>query len=92
MPHQAHVLPSIAMVDLYDELIRRHRGEDSRVTFEHHRERHCNVEGCNLERDFESLASTREALAACAMRPLALQRTLGVYEACTTSPDDGLAA
>jgi hypothetical protein len=69
MPHQARVLPSITTVDLRDKLIRRHRGEDSRITIERHHERQHNVEGRNLERDFESLALAREAPAAHAMRP-----------------------
>jgi hypothetical protein len=68
VPHQARVLPSIVTVDLRDELIRHCRGEDSRITIERHRKRHRNVEGCNLERDFESLAPAREAPATCAMR------------------------
>jgi hypothetical protein len=77
VPHQARVLLSIATADLRDELIRRCQGEDSRITIERHRERHRNVEGCNLERDFESLVPAQEAPAARAMRPLALQRALG---------------
>jgi hypothetical protein len=52
VPHQAHVLPSIVMADLCDELICHHRGEDSRITIERHRERRSNIEGRNLERDF----------------------------------------
>jgi hypothetical protein len=52
VPHQAHVLPSIVMADLYDELIRHRKGEDSHITIERHRERRSNIEGCNLERDF----------------------------------------
>jgi hypothetical protein len=52
------------MADLCDELICRYRGEDSCITIERHRER-----SRNLERDFESLAPAREALAACVMRP-----------------------
>jgi hypothetical protein len=54
VPHQARVLPSIAMADLHDELIHHRRGEDSRITIEHHRERR-NIKGRNLEQDFESL-------------------------------------
>jgi hypothetical protein len=64
VPHQARVLPSIATVDLHDELIHRRWGEDSRITIERHRERRR-----NLERDFESLAPAREAPAVRAMRP-----------------------
>jgi hypothetical protein len=54
VPHQARVLPSIAMADLHDELIHHRRGEDSHITIEHHRERR-NIKGRNLEQDFESL-------------------------------------
>jgi hypothetical protein len=92
VPHQVRVLSSIAMADLRDELIRCRRGEDSHITIECHRERSRNIKGCNLERDFESLALAQEAPTARAIRPLALQRALGVYGACTTSPDGGLAA
>jgi hypothetical protein len=57
------------MAGLCDELICRRRGEDSHITIERHRERRHNIEGCNLERDFESLVLAREAPAARAMRP-----------------------
>jgi hypothetical protein len=57
------------MADLRDELIRCHWSENSRITIERHRERRRNIEGRNLERDFESIAPAREALAAPAMRP-----------------------
>jgi hypothetical protein len=43
------------MTDLCDELIRCRGGEDSCITIERHREWRCNIEGRNLERDFESL-------------------------------------
>jgi hypothetical protein len=56
MPHQACLLPIIVMDDLHDELIHSHRGEDSRITIERHRERLHNIDGRNLKRDFESLA------------------------------------
>jgi hypothetical protein len=64
MPHQLRMLLSIATTDLHDELIHRCWGEDSQITIECHRERHCNIEGCNLDRDFESLAPTQEVPAA----------------------------
>jgi hypothetical protein len=54
------------MADLHDELIHHHRGEDSRITIEHHRERR-NIKGRNLEQDFESLVPAREAPTACVM-------------------------
>jgi hypothetical protein len=56
VPHQARVLSSIATASLRDELIHRRQGEDSRITIERHRERRRNIEGRNVERDFESLA------------------------------------
>jgi hypothetical protein len=77
MPHQSRVSLSIATADLRNELIHRHRGQDSRITIECHHERRHNIEGCNLERDFESLAPTREAYVACVMHPLAPQQALG---------------
>jgi hypothetical protein len=73
VPHQAHALPSIAMADLHDELIHCRIGEDSHITIERHRERHRNIEGRNLKRDFESLSSTREPPVTRALCPLALQ-------------------
>jgi hypothetical protein len=80
------------MTDLCDELIHRRRGEDSRITIERHRERHRNIEGRNLERDFKSLAPAREAPVAHVMHPPSSPvGSGGVYGACTTSPDGGLA-
>jgi hypothetical protein len=73
VPHQPHMPPSIAMADLCDELICCRRGKDSRITIERHRERHCNIEGCNFERDFESLEPAREVPATHAIRPQAPQ-------------------
>jgi hypothetical protein len=61
------------MADLHDELIRRRQGEDSCITIECHHERRHNIKGCNLERDFESLAPTREVPAVRVIRPLAPQ-------------------
>jgi hypothetical protein len=69
VPHQTRVLPSIMTANLCDKIIHRHRGEDSRITTELHRERRCNIEGRNLERDFKSLAQEREAPVARVMRP-----------------------
>jgi hypothetical protein len=62
VPHQARVLSSIATVDLHDELIRRRRGDDNRISIECHRERRR-----NLKQDFESLVPAREAPTAHAM-------------------------
>jgi hypothetical protein len=69
VPHQARILPTSTATNLHDELIRRRRGNDSRITIERHHERHRNIEDCNLKRDFESLTLAREAPAARAMRP-----------------------
>jgi hypothetical protein len=44
------------MTDLQAELNRRHNGEDSRITIKQQRERHYNIEGHNLEEEFDSLA------------------------------------
>jgi hypothetical protein len=79
------------MADLRDELIPHRRGEDSCITIKHHCERCHNIEGYNLERDFESLAPAREAPAVRTMRPLSSPAGSGVYDACTISPDGGLA-
>jgi hypothetical protein len=68
-PPSPHVLPSIATADLHDKLIRCCKGEDSRITIEPHRERRHNIEGRNLERDFESLAPAREVPTVDVMRP-----------------------
>jgi hypothetical protein len=61
----------IAMGDLRAELNRHHDLEDSRITIERQRERHHNIKGRNLEREFNSLSPTREAPAARTTRSLA---------------------
>jgi hypothetical protein len=48
-------MASVAMADLWAKLNHRCEGKDSRITIEHQCERHCNLEGRNLE-DFGSLA------------------------------------
>jgi hypothetical protein len=81
------------MTDLRDELNHHRRGEDSRITIERRHERRRNIEGRNLERDFESLAPSREALVARVMRPPSSPTgSGGVYGACTTSSNGGMAA
>jgi hypothetical protein len=81
------------MTDLHDKLICRHGGENSRITIEHHRERHCNSKGRNLESDFESLAPAREAPTTLVVRPPSSPTgSEGVHGACTTSPDGCLSA
>jgi hypothetical protein len=55
-PAPPHVPASITTTDLQAELNRRHNGEDSRITIKQQRERHYNIEGHNLEEEFDSLA------------------------------------
>jgi hypothetical protein len=59
---------SITTVDLRAELNRRRNGEDSRITIKRQRERRHNMEGRNLEKDFDSLTA-RGAPAARVVRP-----------------------
>jgi hypothetical protein len=47
---------SIAMANLRAELNRHHDDEDSRITIERQHERRRNIEGRNLEGEFDSLA------------------------------------
>jgi hypothetical protein len=53
-PSAQHRAPmaSYTMMDLMEEINRRRGGEDSRTTIERHHERHRDIEGCNLEKDF----------------------------------------
>jgi hypothetical protein len=51
---QHHTLmASYRTTDLGEEINRRRGGEDSRTTIEHNRERRRDIEGRNLERDFD---------------------------------------
>jgi hypothetical protein len=68
----ACVLLSIATTDLRDESIRRRRGKDSRITIERHRERRRNIEGRNLERDFNVLRRHERRPRRMLCNPLAL--------------------
>jgi hypothetical protein len=67
---------SITIADLRAELNHRHDGEDNRITIECQCERRRNVDGRNLERDFDSLMA-REAPVAHAVRPPASPRSSG---------------
>jgi hypothetical protein len=44
---------SYQMMDLREEINHRRGGEDSRTTIKHNRMRRQDIEGCNLERDFD---------------------------------------
>jgi hypothetical protein len=57
------------MADLRVELNHRRDGEDSRITIEHQCERCRNIEGRNLEREFDSLAPVQVAPAVRIARP-----------------------
>jgi hypothetical protein len=52
------------MADLRAEINRRRGAEDNCITIEHQRERHQNIEGRNLENDFDSHALVRGSLVA----------------------------
>jgi hypothetical protein len=54
-------MASYAMADLRAEINRRHGGEDGRVTIERRRERRRDIEGRNLEKDFDSHAPSRRS-------------------------------
>jgi hypothetical protein len=56
-------MASYRMIDLKEEINRRRGGEDNRTTIKCNRERRRDIEGHNLERDFElhALAGARQA-------------------------------
>jgi hypothetical protein len=60
---------SATMVDLRTELNHHRDGKDSRITIKHQRERRRNIEGRNLEGEFDSLTPVREAPMVHATRP-----------------------
>jgi hypothetical protein len=72
---------SIAMANLQAELNYRCAGKDSRITIEGQRERHHNIEGRNLEGEFNSLASAQEAHAMHSTRPPSSPRLSAGYMA-----------
>jgi hypothetical protein len=69
-------MESYMTADLRDEINRRRGGEDNHTTIECHRERHRNIEGRNLEKDFNSHALVHGGPVAHAPCPLA-PRELG---------------
>jgi hypothetical protein len=54
-------MASYATTDLRAEINHRRGGEDGRVTIERRRERRRDIEGCNLEKDFDSQAPSRRS-------------------------------
>jgi hypothetical protein len=92
MRHHAP-MASYATADLRAEINRRHGGEDGRVTIERRRERRRDIDGRNLEKDFDSHAPSRRSPSARETYPPSSPGvTGGVHGARTTSADGGLAA
>jgi hypothetical protein len=61
------LMASVAMADLRTELNRHREGEDGCIPIERQRERHHNLEGRNLKKDFNPLVPAQEAPIAHAM-------------------------
>jgi hypothetical protein len=62
-------MASYTTIDLREEINRHRGGEDSRTTIEHHHERHRDIEGHKLEKDFDLHAPVRGGLLAHAPLP-----------------------
>jgi hypothetical protein len=58
------LMANVATADLRTELNCHHEGKDRRITIECQLERHPNLKGHNLEKDFGSLALAWEAVVA----------------------------
>jgi hypothetical protein len=65
------------MADLRAEINRRHGGEDGRVTIERQHERRQDIEGRNLEKDFDSYAPLHKGPSAREAHPLAPRELQG---------------
>jgi hypothetical protein len=87
-------MASYATANLRAEINRRCGGEDGRVTIERRRERRRDIEGRNLEKDFDSHVPSRRSPSAREAYPPSSRelRGGGVHGASTTSADGGLAA
>jgi hypothetical protein len=70
--HRAPIA-SYTTTDLREEINRRRGREDSRTTIKHHHERHQDIEGHNLEKDFDLHALVGGCQVAHAPLPLAPQ-------------------
>jgi hypothetical protein len=70
-------MASYRTTDLREEINRHRGGEDSRTTIEHNRERRRDLEGHNLERDFDLHAPVGARQAAHAPLPLGSPRVSG---------------
>jgi hypothetical protein len=90
--HRAPMV-SYATADLRAEINHRRGGEDGQVTIERQRERRRDIEGHNLEKDFDSHASSHKSPSAREAHPSSSPGvTGGVHGAGTTSADSGLTA
>jgi hypothetical protein len=71
LPAQHHApMASYPTMNLREEINCRRGREDSRTTIEHNRERHRDIEGCNLEKGFDLHASVGGRQVAYAPLPL----------------------
>jgi hypothetical protein len=70
-------MASYTTTDLREEINRCCGGEDSRTTIKHHRERHRDIEGHNLEKDFDLHAPVHGGLVAHAPLPPNSPESLG---------------
>jgi hypothetical protein len=69
-----------------------HRWEDSHTAIERHCEMHRDIEGRNLEKDFDLYAPVRGGLVAHVPLPLTPREFGGVHDVCPTPVYGGLAA
>jgi hypothetical protein len=76
---RAPSMASYMMMDHREEINRRRGREDGHTTIEHHRERHQDIEGHNLEKDFDLHAPVRGGLVTHAPLP---PNSLGVSGGC----------
>jgi hypothetical protein len=86
-------MASYATADLRAEINHRRGGEDGRVTIERRRERRRDIEGRNLEKDFDSQVPSRRSPSAREAYPPSSPGVTGggVHGAGATSADGGLA-
>jgi hypothetical protein len=85
-------MASYRMMDLMEEINCHRGGEDSRTTIERNRERRRDIEGRNLERDFDLHALAGACQAAHAPLPLSPREFRGVHGIGPTPTYGGLAA
>jgi hypothetical protein len=90
---RAPPMASYTTTDLREEINRQRGGEDSRTVIERHRERRRDIEGRNLEKDFNLHALVCGGLVVHAPLPLTPREFRGgVHGACPTPAYHGLSA